>query len=503
MEKALNKEELELRKAFIEANFFEEENFDVDKATNYILTKYDIVHTPKQGYFLYNNKYWENVEGEYIGKYLAFEMEMLAKPYYIKQILEHLTYKRHVELKEINSNRKRIVLKNGTLDLSDWINPIFYENEYFRDDYSTLYSDWSYIPDAECPAFRNYLNTTFKGYEENINIIQEMLGYCLTTNVKFEKIFVLYGEGGSGKSVLIDTLKTLIGEANYSTVPMSLLSKSFLRAGLKDKTLNFSTEESSGIIKDTAWIKAISSGDPIEAQFKNKDTFNFNPFCKLVYAMNDLPQIENFDKALQRRFLIIPFKNLFRGESRDLELKEGKLHKEMDGILQFALEGLKRLAVQNDFSYSKSAQEQLENYSLESNHAERFAETFLTIGNADSYLRVKDIYPMYCDFCKENNEKPFKNFEFCKIIKRKFGLPEKREQKKFKGDDGKQKVEEVFNGLIFKDYSDNDIEVEPEAIRLCRMLDKMKEDSKKNVISIKKYSGKKEQVDISSLINEI
>ncbi len=432
-------------KLLLSKYFDDEGNFDVDKATNEILLIHNIIFTPKQGFFIFNGKCWRNVEDEYIGYLITEEMKMLSKPYYSKQIINHIKHRRYRTLDCINCNRSRLVLNNGTLDLSDWKNIKFYKDKFFLDDYSTIYFDCNYDLEAKCPEFMKYLSSTFRGYEENINIIQEMFGYCLTTSVKFEKIFIFYGEGSSGKSILIDTLKTLIGESNYSTVPMSLLSKSFLRASIKDKLLNLSTEETNGIIKDTAWIKAISSGDPIEAQFKCKDSFNFNPFCKLVYAMNDLPQIENFDKALQRRFLIIPFKNIFRGNDIDLSLKEGKLHKEMDGILQFALTGLERLASQNKFTYSKSAQEQLESYSMESNHAERYADTYLSISNPDQYLIIKDVYKLYCEFCKENNEKPFKSSEFCKIVKRKFGLPtEKREQKKVNG-----KVVDIFGGLNF------------------------------------------------------
>lgn len=441
----------EIRKAELENIFFDEDNngncvFDVEKSTRYILDLYDIVHTPKQGYFLFNEKYWGKVDDNYLAQMIAKEMDLISKPYYTDQILKQISHKNYINLAQINSNRKSIVLSNGTLDISDWKNPKFHKGEYFREDYSTIYFDYPYDIKAKSPNFDKYLSSTFEDNPENIKTVQEMFGYCLTTSTKHEKIFLLYGEGGSGKSVLIDTLKTLVTNENYASVPMSLLDKSFSRAGLKDKILNFSTEECSRLVKDSAinWLKAISSGDSIEAQFKGKDGFNFEPFCKLVFAMNDLPNIENFDDALQRRFVIIHFNKKFRGDEVDLDLKEGKLHNEMSGILQFALEGLKRLAEQRDFTYSQESKDMLDEYRLESNNAERFSHYFLD-ADIESYLKVKDVYDKYVKYCQENYEKALKNAEFKKIVKRKFGFEEARKQKKING-----KPEEVYEGLAYR-----------------------------------------------------
>ncbi|OCZ49741.1 phage/plasmid primase, P4 family [Dehalobacter sp. TeCB1] len=443
----------QIRRAELENAFYTEDEygylkFDPEKATRHILSRHEIIHTPKQGYFLFSGKYWKPVEDNLIGKYIDQEMDIIAKPYHTDQILKHITRKRHIDYLEINKNRNRIVLANGTLDISDWKNPIFHKDTYFREDFSTIYFDYEYDQNAECPNFNKYLKSTFESNPENIYTIREIFGYCLTTSTKHEKIFLLYGEGGSGKSVLIDTLKTLVTDSNYASIPMSQLDKSFSRAGLKDKILNFSTEECSRLVKDSAitWLKAISSGDPIEAQFKNKDTFNFKPYCKQVFAMNDLPQIENFDDALQRRFVIIPFNKKFRGDEIDLELKEGKLHSEMSGILNFALFGLKRLAEQKDFTYSQESKNMLEEYRLESNSAERFAHFYLRVEDSDSYLKVNDVYEKYIGYCDENNEKNIKNSEFKKIIKRKFEMPIDRKMKKISC-----KTEEVYEGIGYSD----------------------------------------------------
>jgi putative DNA primase/helicase len=302
-------------RARLEIKFYTEDpeskkaSFDPEKSTRYILSKYDIVHTQEQGYFIFNGKYWKNVKDNYIAQIINEEMDIISKPNHTDQILKQISHKQYLDFTKINENRDtKMILSNGTLDISDWNNPIFIEGEFIRDDFSTIHFDYPYEADAKCPEFHKYLSTTFEENPEDIRVVQEMFGYCLTTSTKHEKIFLLYGEGGSGKSVLIDTLKTFVSESNYSSVPMSLLDKSFLRAGLKDKILNFSTEECSRLVKDSAinWLKAISSGDPIEAQFKMKDTFNFKTFCKLVQYFRSSFLIFWFTTWLkQRKFALL------------------------------------------------------------------------------------------------------------------------------------------------------------------------------------------------------
>lgn len=465
---AKNKNEIESRKAEIVENSSKlgliskpEQYFDLKSGEfmSYkfmidINTKLKLIFIEKIGFYIFTNRYWKHVEEGFISKIIHSSLQKHSKTRHISEVIK--LFKSHVyhPIDVLNKNRNRIVLKNGTLDISDWSNPIYYENEYFIEDYCTIYFNFNYNPDAVHPNFQKYLDSTFEGHPEEILTIQEMFGYCLTTSVKFEKIFILYGEGGTGKSILINTLKTMLTEINYTSTPMSLLDRSFSRAGLKDKLLNFATEETSKALKDSvsAWLKAISSGDPIEAQFKNKDSFNFEPFCKLVFAMNDLPSIANFDEALQRRFIVIKFNKKFRGNDIDLSLKEGKLHSEMDGIFQWALAGLKRLAEQNKFTCSKQSLDMVNTYRLESNNAERFASELIEASTSENYISANELYKRYVDYCKRNMETPFKNPEFSKIVRRRFGLNESREQKKVTIN-GKPSVIDVFKGIQYKDHS--------------------------------------------------
>ena len=63
----------------------------------------------------------------------------------------------------------------------------------------------SYRPEAECPRFRQYLREVID--EDQIPLVQEMMGYFLVPVTRGQKCFVIVGEGGAGKSQLLLVLK--------------------------------------------------------------------------------------------------------------------------------------------------------------------------------------------------------------------------------------------------------------------------------------------------------
>lgn len=426
-----------LKEIFFEMDEKRNEIFDVEKSTKFILKNYDIIHTPKQGYFLFNEEYWKEVDDNYIGQLITEEMDVISKPSYTDQILKHISYKQYIDFADINRNRHKIVLKNGTLDISDWTNHIFYEDGFFRDDYSTIQINCDYSPNAQYPMFQKYINEVLCDDPELVQLLQEFFGYCLTTSTKYENAFILIGEGSTGKSVLIDTLKELIGKQNYSCVPLSQLSDDKSVAQLKDKLLNYSTEEQDKPIKDMTRFKQVTSGDPIQARFLYNNPFTYKPFAKLIFAMNSLPQLDNFDGAIERRLTIIPFNRKFLDHEKDYALKEGKLHVELNGILSWALEGLKSLASRDrtatqGFIIPKICKDLLKSYKNDCNPIDQFLNDHVIVENGSDVISM-GLYEAYGEFCKSIGIKPDSDIKFAKMVKSKFKVEKLRKTFPSKG----------------------------------------------------------------------
>jgi hypothetical protein len=62
----------------------------------------------------------------------------------------------------------------------------------------------------------------------------------------------------------------------------------------------------------SAVFKSITGGDRITAEFKYRDSFEFQPFSRLLVSANHLPTSHDASKAFFDRWLIIPFDRSFR-----------------------------------------------------------------------------------------------------------------------------------------------------------------------------------------------
>jgi putative DNA primase/helicase len=100
---------------------------------------------------------------------------------------------------EINSNPFILNLQNGLYHvLDDSFKP------HMPDYYSTVQIQAAYIPDATCPLFLRYLESMLG--EEEIHLVQEILGYLLIPVNKAQKSFVFVGAPNAGKSTLLNVV---------------------------------------------------------------------------------------------------------------------------------------------------------------------------------------------------------------------------------------------------------------------------------------------------------
>lgn len=80
------------------------------------------------------------------------------------------------------------------------------------EDFITLSASVSYASEAECPLFEKFVHDIMDGDEEMIIYLQKAAGYGLTGIVKEHAMFILFGEGRNGKSLLINILQRLMGQ---------------------------------------------------------------------------------------------------------------------------------------------------------------------------------------------------------------------------------------------------------------------------------------------------
>lgn len=219
-----------------------------------------------------------------------------------------------------------------------------------------------YDPDATCPQIDKFIGETFP--PDSIDLAYEIPASSMTGHQSIQKAILLTGRGGEGKSRYLAMVKALLGKSNVSGLSLHRLeSNQFAAARLYGKLANICPDLPSEHLAGTSVFKAIvdSSSDTIVGEHKFKDSFDFTPFCRLLFSANHPPRSEDSSEGFFDRWLVVPFGNRFRGEGG--EISAAKLDAmlsapaELSGLLNKALDALTRLYRSGHFAESETTLE--------------------------------------------------------------------------------------------------------------------------------------------------
>lgn len=322
-----------------------------------------------------------------------------------------------------NRNPYLVNVRNGLLDIRDMS-----FNEHTPSYLSTVQLNVEYNPHAHCPQFEKFLNEVLDC--RLIPLVQEILGYLLTTNTSAQKSFVLLGPARTGKSTLLWVVEyLLLGKKNVSNIPWQEIGDKFKTAELLGKLANVFSDLPSKSIDDTGIFKVVTGEDYLMAEKKNKNPFKFRPFARLVFSCNELPKnYVDRTEGFYRRLIIVPFNRQIEKNKIDKALKY-KFQREKEGILNWALEGLRRLYENNfEFSENELTDEVKKEYKRENNNVISFVEECCEIDSLFSCSRI-ELYESYKEFCGESGLKVLSQIKFNKELEGNFNVTRARNRK--------------------------------------------------------------------------
>ena len=195
--------------------------------------------------------------------------------------------------------------------------------------------------EEDCPKWKKFLFEASNQNEDMIRFLQIWSGICLTGSVKEHTLIFLYGPGGNGKSVFVNTTMFLMGDyatmasMDTFTVTQQRVHETEL-ARLQGARLVVANETEEGRSWAEAKIKSLTGGDRIAARFMRQDFFEFDPQFKLMIVGNHQPNLRNVDDAIRRRLLIVPFTTKPVTPNSNLQ---AELIKEYPGILRWMING--------------------------------------------------------------------------------------------------------------------------------------------------------------------
>ncbi|EHK2337794.1 phage/plasmid primase, P4 family [Clostridium perfringens] len=324
---------------------------------------------------------------------------------------------------DFNRNPYLVNVRNGLLDIRDMS-----FKEHTPSYLSTVQLNVEYNPQVDCPQFKKFLNEVLDC--KLIPLVQEIVGYLLTTNTASQKAFVFWGPARTGKSTLLWVVEyLLLGKKNVSNIPWQEIGDKFKTAELLGKLANVFSDLPSKSIDDTGIFKVVTGEDYLMAEKKNKNPFKFKPFARLVFSFNELPRnYVNRTEGFYRRLIIVPFNRQIEKSKIDKALKY-KFQREKEGILNWALEGLKRLYENNfEFSENELTDGVKKEYKRENNNVISFVEECCEIDSLFSCSRI-EIYEAYKEFCVEAGLKALSQIKFNKELEGNFNITRSRSGK--------------------------------------------------------------------------
>ncbi len=302
---------------------------------------------------------------------------------------------------QFDANPSILNVQNGLLNI-DTGELLPHDPEYL----SRVQLPVKYDKQAKCPAIDKFLETSLD--QVNRDRIGKMLADILLPDYRYQSLYFLIGSGHNGKGALGRLMRAFVGAENISAVRLQSLSNDrFSRAHLYGKMVNFAGDVSAGDIEDWAIIRSLTGGDLISAEHKGQPLFEFVNRSKLIFAFNKPPELDNEFSTL-RRLVLIVFEKIFSEEESDGDL-DAKLQTlaELSGLLNLALQGIKKLSEDRGYS-NESWKDTKREYLARQNHVAAFVRDELLL-DATAKLMAEDLQKMYDDYCKKKGFEPLDN----------------------------------------------------------------------------------------------
>lgn len=256
-------------------------------------------------------------------------------------------------------------------------------------------------------------------YPEDIPTLQEYIGYCLIPSNKGQRMMVIKGNGGEGKSQIGAVLGTLFG-SNMKDGSIGKISENrFARADLEHILLCVDDDMRMEALRQTNYVKSIVTAQgKMDLERKGKQSYQGWMCARLLaFSNGDLQALFDRSDGFYRRQLVLTTKDKPAGRVDDPDLAE-KMKAEVEGILLWACKGLQRLAANNfKFTESQRTKDNREAVKRDNNNIFDFLESegYIRL-KADSTISSKELYEIYQMWCEENNLTALKRRSFSDAV---------------------------------------------------------------------------------------
>ncbi len=379
----------------------------VDMMVAYILNLgYHFVSTLENDFFYI----WDEHTGLYkpdgegiIARELVKEFRGEASISTIKEVVNQIKYMKVIPADYMDA-KNLLGVRNGVIDI--------HTREFFPtspDNYITRCINVEYKNSPTvCLKIDKFLRSIVA--KEDVELMYELIAYCLYNGYPLQNFFILYGTGRNGKSVFLKLLTTFLGDENVSNLDINtILTDQFATCDLYMKMANVYGDLSDKALNETGMLKDLTGDAKVRARQLYSKSFTFWNTCKLIYACNRIPKVKDNTDAFHRRVIIIDFPNQFDGKDANPRILDDLTDAtEFSGLLNICLEKIDKI-LESGFTYTQDINKRRRMYAYRSDSFESFLEEdiFEFIPNDNTIkLNKADVFKEYMDFCQRKKFTP-------------------------------------------------------------------------------------------------
>lgn len=277
----------------------------------------------------------------------------------------------------------------------------------------------TYDPSATCPAIEKFVSEVFPA--DAIPLAWELSGWLMRPDTSIQKAVLLTGEGSNGKSTYLQLQVNFLGKHNTSAISLHKLEENrFASSRLIGKLANICPDLPSSHLESTSTFKALVGNDALDGEFKHKDSFDFTPFCRLVFSANHLPRSQDASHAFFRRWLVVPFdRTIDPSEAVPRTVLDAQLSApgELSGLLNKALDALPRLSQQRGFSESKTVRKAWQEFHATTDPLAVWLSKY-TVDDPDAVVPKRTLRAAYGAECEQRGRPTLNENAFGRALRR-------------------------------------------------------------------------------------
>ena len=387
----------------------------------------NLIYNYNSQFWTYNGVYWQTVSREYIGKFVIQNLDLLRTKMTIKQSENELV------TNAVNLIARLKATADDPLDLKCKPKPIinclngelwlnskgdYKFKKHKAESHLINVSNVKFNPKATCPKYEAALRETFKKLPDCEDVMRhfyEIIGYILHPEKRPAQFFLFRGHGSDGKTTQMKIISALLGDA---VLPESIerfntgnFADSHATSSLVGKLLVYDDDLDKNFTLPDGTMKKLAEDGLITANPKGAQPFTFTKICTVVMCCNGVPKTKDVSRGFRRRALVVPFTRGFGYDDGDndstvnLNIADEIIETELPGILNKALEGLKRLKQRGYFREPISCQDAKNIWLDSANPVAGFIRDCVEVTKqyTNNKVSLNDLYLAYCNYCSEQN----------------------------------------------------------------------------------------------------